>query len=115
MDSLLNTILPSINAKVVDMTASYKTPGTKRIKITLGPFTVQPANAVRKYNPTKMDPNSDSFTNLVKGLPQDILVLQANSTLTYADGTPADVNNGICELPGLTEPVRTDTYKTTIT
>lgn len=78
------------------MKPSYKMPGTKRIKITLGPFPLQPSSTKRKYNPTKMDPNSDSFTSLVKNLPQDILVLQANSTLTYADGTPADVNNGVC-------------------
>ncbi|QDS69951.1 hypothetical protein FKW77_002402 [Venturia effusa] len=94
MDALLNIMMPSMDAKFEDMKPLYKTPGTKRIKITLGPFALQPANATRRYNPSKMDPNSDSFTSLVKGLPQDILVLQANSTLTYADGTPADVNNG---------------------
>ncbi|KAE9964922.1 hypothetical protein BLS_007981 [Venturia inaequalis] len=94
MDALLGAVMPSMQAKVVDMQATYKTPGSKRIRITIGPFALQPANAKRNYNPTKMDPNSDSFTSLIKGLPQDIMVLQANSTITYADGTPADVNNG---------------------
>jgi hypothetical protein len=86
----------------------FKRPGTKRIKITLGPFTIQPANAKRSYNPSRMDPNSEAWTNMVKGLPQDILVLSANSTLTYVDGTPADVVNGICKAAELAQFCTTD-------
>lgn len=97
MDALMNKMMGSIEAHYTDIKPQYKKPGTKRIRITMGPFTLQPANTTRKYNPTKMDPNSDSFTSLVKGLPTEILVLQANSTITYADGTPADVNNGFCK------------------
>jgi hypothetical protein len=82
-------------SKIENMKPLFKTAGAKRIKITLGPFTIQPANAKRSWNPTRMDPNSEVWLNNVKGLPQDILVLSTNSTLTYADGTAADVVNGI--------------------
>jgi hypothetical protein len=105
---LIGAFVSSINAKVEDMKPVFKKPGTKRIKITLGPFTIQPANAKRSYNPSRMDPNSEAWTNMVKGLPQDILVLAANSTLTYADGTPADVVNGICKILDLPQPCKTD-------
>jgi hypothetical protein len=82
-------------ARIENLKPLFKQTGSKRIKITLGPFTIQPANATRSWNPTRMDPNSEVWMNNVKGLPQDVLVLSTNSTLTYADGTPADVVNGI--------------------
>jgi hypothetical protein len=96
MDTLMSMFASNIQAsRIENMKPLFKNTGAKRIKITLGPFTIQPANAKRSWNPTRMDPNSEVWLNNVKGLPQDILVLSTNTTLTYADGTVADVVNGI--------------------
>jgi hypothetical protein len=42
-----------------------------------------------------MDPGGTSWNFMAEDLPRDVTILTANSTVVYADGTPADVNNGI--------------------
>jgi len=77
--------LPSFNIR----------PGSKRIRVWIGPLELKPAGAKRAATPGKMDPNSDQFMGLVSGLPGGVLVLSTNSSLKYGDGTVADVVNGV--------------------
>jgi hypothetical protein len=42
-----------------------------------------------------MDPSGTAWSYLADGFPRDITVLKSNTTVVYADGTRADVGNGI--------------------
>jgi len=67
----------------------------KKIRLTFGPFELKPANFKRPPGAGKMDPNSDQFMGVATGIPTGVLVVQTNSSLTYADGSVADVVNGV--------------------
>jgi hypothetical protein len=69
--------------------------GIKKIRMTYGPYDLKPASFKRPSSPNKMDPNSDQFTGIITGLPTGSMILETNSTLTYADGSIADVVNGV--------------------
>jgi hypothetical protein len=71
------------------------TPGSKKIRLTYGPLELKPANVKRPAAPGKMDPNSDQFMGIVTGVPTGVLVVRTNSSLTYEDGSVADVVNGV--------------------
>jgi hypothetical protein len=70
-------------------------PGTKKIRFTYGPLDLKPANVKRPPATGKMDPNSDQFMGVVTGVPTGVLVIATNSSLTYEDGSVADVVNGV--------------------
>ena len=74
---------------------SSPAPGIKKIRFTYGPLELKPANIKRPAAPGKMDPNSDQFMGLVTGVPTGVLVVTTNSSLTYEDGSAADVVNGV--------------------
>jgi Stress up-regulated Nod 19 len=42
-----------------------------------------------------MDPNSNTWLGMASGLPSDITLLQSAVTLTYEDGSPANIGSGI--------------------
>ena len=74
---------------------SSSAPGTKKIRFTYGPLELKPANVKRPPARGKMDPNSDQFMGVVTGVPTGVLVVATNSSLTYEDGSLADVVNGV--------------------
>lgn len=82
-------------SKIEEIPSQFpKEKGAKRIRVTLGPYSVEPGNAKHKQGPGKMDKNSQQITQIATGLPQDVLILSTESKMTYADGTEADINNG---------------------
>jgi hypothetical protein len=42
-----------------------------------------------------MDPDGNVFDKIITGLPTDVMILESQSALQYANGTEADVNTGI--------------------
>ncbi|RDI85061.1 hypothetical protein Vi05172_g5044 [Venturia inaequalis] len=74
---------------------TVKRPGAKRIKIFYGPIELLGANVTRAWSPFRMDPKGNSWTNIAGGLPSDITVLSANTTLQYEDGSNAGLETGV--------------------
>jgi hypothetical protein len=63
--------------------------------MTYGPYDLKPASFKRSPGTNKMDPNSDQFTGIISGFPTGSQVISTNSSLVYADGSIADVVNGV--------------------
>jgi hypothetical protein len=91
MGSFVTTYKP---VSIVQLKPIDTRPGVKRVRITFGPFELKPASVKRPQTAGKMDPNSDTFSGLASGIPSG-LVLSNNHTLTYKDGSVADVVNGV--------------------
>src|SRR6195952_5114098 len=47
------------------------------------------------WNPTRMDPNGNTWNSIANGIPLDSTVLFASTTLQYEDGKIADASNGV--------------------
>lgn len=81
--------------RVENLPSTDARPGVKKIRLTYGPLELKPASFKRAAAKGKMDPNSDQFSGMVTGVPTNIMVLRTNSSLTYENGSIADVVNGV--------------------
>jgi Stress up-regulated Nod 19 len=96
INQVLGSLVPQYKPyKMEIMQPSKSESGRKKVRFTFGPFELKPASVKRAAGMGKMDPNSDQFMGIVTGLPLGSLVLSTNSSLTYEDGSIADVVNGV--------------------
>ncbi|KAF2395561.1 hypothetical protein EJ06DRAFT_525303 [Trichodelitschia bisporula] len=70
--------------------SSFPRPGAKKAVIWYGPYKIRAAN----YG-MSMDPAGTAWTYLAGDFPKDVTVLQVESEIVYADGTRAQITNGL--------------------
>ncbi|TLD35783.1 uncharacterized protein E2P81_ATG02086 [Venturia nashicola] len=82
--------------KIVDTKQTILKDGVKRISIWYGPFTIRGRNSTSPPSAYQsMDKYGTAWQYIAEDIPRDITVLKSNVSVVYADGSPADVSNGI--------------------